>query len=320
MGEAKRAAVIYFPGRVDRKKLDAALQSTLQSLRWEPALWLPTSAEETGAIQAQRAAAQNATHLLVAGGDGTVREVLQSVVEHNLPVTVGILPVGTGNVLARNLNIDVTDFGGAVKRALLGNRHPIDMGVARIVLESGERREMLFSVMAGLGLDAKIMINTNPKLKRQIGWVAYIDGGLRALPTRFEKMLIEVDGKEPRRMKLVSLLIGNAGWLPGNINLMPDAKLDDGLLDAAVIGPRRFWNWIDFWSRVTVGNNVIRVNRVAKQLLEATANVKTLENLSGSKIRVTPDRPIHLQIDGDPLGLITQIEFEVKPRAVTVRI
>ena len=319
MSEAKRAAVIYFPGRVDRKKLDAALQSTLQSLRWEPALWLPTSAEETGAIQAQRAAAQNATHLLVAGGDGTVREVLQSVVEHNLPVTVGILPVGTGNVLARNLNIDVTDFGGAVKRALLGNRHPIDMGVAKITFESGERREMLFSVMAGLGLDAKIMINTNPKLKRRIGWVAYIDGGLRALPTRFEKMLVEVDGKEPRRMKLVSLLIGNAGWLPGNINLMPDAKLDDGLLDAAVIGPRRFWNWIDFWSRVTVGNNVIRVNRVAKQLLEATANVKTLENLSGSKIRVTPDRPIHLQIDGDPLGLISQIEFEVEPRAVTVR-
>ena len=319
MGEAKRAAVIYFPGRVDRKKLDAALQSTLQSLRWEPALWLPTSAEETGAIQAQRAAAQNATHLLVAGGDGTVREVLQSVVEHKLPVTVGILPVGTGNVLARNLNIDVTDFGGAVKRALLGNRHPIDMGVAKITFESGERREMLFSVMAGLGLDAKIMITTNPKLKRQIGWVAYIDGGLRALPTRFEKMLVEVDGKEPRRMKLVSLLIGNAGWLPGNINLMPDAKLDDGLLDAAVIGPRRFWNWIDFWSRVTVGNNVVRVNRVAKQLLEATANVKTLENLSGSKIRVTPDRPIHLQIDGDPLGLISQIEFEVKPRAVTVR-
>lgn len=319
MSGSKRAAVIYFPGRVDRKRLDAAIQANLQSLRWEPALWLPTSAEETGAVQAQRAAAQNASHLIVAGGDGTVREVLQSVVENKLDVTVGIVPVGTGNVLARNLNIDVNDFNAAVKRALLGNRHQIDMGLAKIIFENGERRELLFSVMAGIGLDAKIMQNTNAKLKRRIGWVAYIDGGLRALPTKFEKLFIEVDGKEARRMKLVSLLIGNAGWLPGNINLMPDAKLDDGILDAAVIGPRRFWNWIDFWSRVTIGNNVVRVNRVAKQLLEATANVKTLENLSGSKIRVTPDRPIHLQIDGDALGLIQQAEFEVVPRAVTVR-
>lgn len=319
MSGSKRAAVIYFPGRIDRKRLDTAIQSSLQSLRWEPALWLPTSAEETGAIQAQRAAAQNATHLIVAGGDGTVREVLQSVVDNKLDVTVGIVPVGTGNVLARNLGIDINDFHGAVKRALLGNRHQIDLGLAKIIFENDERREILFSVMAGLGLDAKIMLNTNQKLKRRIGWVAYIDGGLRALPTRFEKLFIEVDGKEARRMKLVSLLIGNAGWLPGNINLMPDAKLDDGLLDAAVIGPRRFWNWIDFWSRVTIGNNVVRVNRVAKQLLEATANVKTLENLSGSKLRVTPDRPIHLQIDGDALGKIKQAEFEVVPRAITVR-
>jgi diacylglycerol kinase (ATP) len=55
-------------------------------------------------------------------------------------------------------------------------------------------------------------------------------------------------------------------------------------------------------------------------LMDATANVKTLENLSGAKIRVTPERPVHMQLDGDPLGLIAEVEFEVQPRAATVRV
>lgn len=321
MSQHKRAAVIFYPGRIDRQRLDAIIQLTLDGLSWEPTLWLPTTETEHGGPQVLRAIAQNATHILVAGGDGTVRDVLQALIATDEPTrpTVGIIPTGTGNVLARNLNLELTDQARAVKRSLLGNRHEIDLGLAKIVFENGERSELIFSVMAGMGLDAKIMRNTNPKLKRAIGWVAYIDGGLRALPTLFEKMQISVDGREPRRLKLVSLLIGNAGWLPGNISLMPDAKLDDGMLDVAAIGPRRFWNWIDFWNRVTWGNNVVRPNKIGRQLLEATANVKTLENLSGAKIRVTPDRPVHLQLDGDTFGLVAEVEYSVLPRVITVR-
>lgn len=319
--------MIYYPGRINRRKLSAAISVALLSKSWEPVLWFPTTAAETGGQQALRALAQGATHILVAGGDGTVRTVLEAVAHNqagpdalNPDATVGIIPIGTGNVLARNLKVELGDINIAVARALFGNRYAIDLGLARIIAADGSRSEKLFAVMAGLGLDAKIMQNTSKKLKRAIGWVAYIDGGLRALPTLFENMQVAVDSREPRRLKLVSLLIGNAGWLPGNISLMPDAKLDDGLLDVAAIGPRRFWNWIDFWGRVTWANALLRPNKVGRQLLDATANVKTLENLTGSKIRVTPERNIHLQLDGDTFGLVAEAEFEVMPRAVTMRL
>lgn len=317
----KRAAIIYFPGRIDRKKLDAAVDQTLSSLRWEPTLWLPTNPDETGGQQALRAVAQNATHLLIAGGDGTVRSVLDALGREQITgVTVGIIPIGTGNALARNLKLDLNNINASVKRGLLGNRHEIDLGLAKIIRPDGERQEMHFCVMGGMGLDAKIMQNTNPKLKKAIGWVAYVEGGLRSIPTLFERMFVTVDNREPRKLKLVSLLIGNAGWLPGNLSLMPDAKLDDGLLDVAAVGPRRFWNWIDFWSRVAFANENIRPNKIGRQLMDATANVKTLENLTGSRIRVQPERPVHLQLDGDVYGIVSEAEFSVVPRAITVRV
>ncbi len=316
-----RVAVIYYPGKIDRRKLSAAVNLTVLPLGWEPTLWLPTSAEETGGAQVLRAIAQNATHILIGGGDGTIREVIEALTLNDLGdrVTLGILPAGTGNVLARNLGIDLGNLNLAVKRGLTGNRHPIDLGLARIIHDDESRAERVFSVMAGVGLDAKIMQKTDPKLKRAIGWVAYIEGGLRALPTLFETMQVSVDSREPRKLKVVSLIIGNAGWLPGKITLMPDANLDDGLLDVAAVGPRRFWNWIDFWGRVT-WLQALRENRQLRHLIDATADVRTLENLTGRKIRVTPDRPVFIQLDGDPMGMVLEVEFEVQPRAVTMRL
>lgn len=318
---SKRVAVIFYPDKIARRKLTAAIETEVMPLGWEPTLWLPTSAEEPGGEQALRAIAQGATHLLIAGGDGTIREVVEALCLNHLgdKVTLGILPAGTGNVLARNLRIDLHDLPSAVRRALHGNRHPIDLGLVRLINEDGSRAERVFSVMAGMGLDAKIFEKTDSKLKKAIGWFAYIDGGIKALPTLFERMDVSVDGREPRNLKVVSLIIGNVGWLPGKITLMPDANLDDGILDVAAVGPRRFWNWIDFWGRVTWVQN-LRENRQLRHLIDQTADVKTLENLNGRKIRVTPENPVFIQLDGDPMGSVVEAEFEVQPRAVTVRL
>lgn len=315
----RRAAIIYYPGRIDLRKLRSAVDSVTHNNGWEPTLWLKTEPHETGAQQALRAIAQKATHIVVAGGDGTVRTVLEAVARSEAKVTVGIVPIGTGNVLARNLGIVLDDLSTQVQRALLGNAHPIDMGLARIILEDHTRVEKLFAVMAGLGLDAKIMLNTDAERKRRLGWIAYVESGFKSLPLRYQKLNIQVDGRENRTVRVLTLLIGNVGWLPGKLSMMPDAAMDDGVLDVAVIGPRRVWDWIDFWTRVTIGNNVVRTTRVGRKLLDATANVKTLENLTSKKIRVIPESKVELQLDGDAIGVIQEVEFEAISRAISVR-
>ena len=317
--KSNRAAVIYFPGRVDLKKLRRIVSDELAGLGWEIPLYLKTAADETGGVQALRAIAQKATHLVVVGGDGTVRSVLEAVAKSESKVSVGIVPVGTGNVLARNLNLPLSDLRLQVHRALFGISHEIDMGLAKMIMADGTRVEKYFAVMAGIGLDAKIMLNTDSERKRKLGWVAYVEGGFKTLPIRYESLSVSVDNREPRQLKVITLLIGNAGWLPGRLSMMPDAALDDGRLDVAAIGPRRFWNWIVFWSRGTVGNNIVRTNRVGKQLLDATANVKTMENMAGVKIRVAPSVDTEIQLDGDVIGTISEVEFRAKPRVVTVR-
>ena len=317
--KSNRVAVIYFPGRVDLKKVRRLVSTAIAGAGWEIPLYLKTAADETGGVQVLRAIAQKATHIIVIGGDGTVRSVLEEVAKSGANVSVGIIPIGTGNVLARNLNLPLSDMELQIQRALFGIAHQIDLGLAKMIMADGTRVEKYFAVMAGLGLDAKIMLHTDQARKRRIGWVAYVEGGLKMLPIRYESLLVSVDKKEPRVLKVVTLLIGNVGWLPGRLSMMPDAAMDDGKLDVAAIGPRRFWNWIDFWSRVTVGNNIVRTSRIGKQLLDATANIKTMENMAGVKIRVAPSRDTELQLDGDVIGKVSEVEFEAKPRAVVIR-
>ena len=101
---------------------------------------------------------------------------------------------------------------------------------------------------------------------------------------------------------------------------MPDASVDDGILDVAAVGPRRFWNWVSFWSKVTWQNGVLRRIPAGRRLMDATANVKTIENLSGQRIEVLPERPVDMQLDGDPIGSVTEVEFSVMPSALRVRL
>ncbi len=320
----QRAAIIYRADRVDLLRLHAAVNANLAELEWAETIWLPTEAEQPGHSQVQDALRAGATTIVVVGGDGTIRHVLQGLFESPVdPDTVafGIVPVGTGNVLARNLGISLGNMQLSIRRALLGDEWRIDLGLAHLSFEGDEAdTSQVFSVMAGVGLDAKIFANTDKMLKSRFGWVAYIDGGIKSLPTFFERMSVSVNDGPSRTLKLHSLIVGNCGLLPGGILLMPDASVDDGVLDVAAVGPRRFWNWVSFWSRVTWQNGVIRRIPAGRRLMDSTANVKTLENLSGQKIVISPERPVDMQLDGDPIGTVTGVEFRVLPGALRVRL
>jgi len=330
-----KVAVIFYPQKVDKSRLERAVDSALAKKQSKPATYYPTQAGSPGAQEARDAIAAGAELIIVAGGDGTIRPVLQELANHHLAnkdgsqtegkafstPALGIIPVGTGNVLARNLGLPLGNLNRSASIAVSGTNRRIDVGQVTMTFEGDRPSEShVFGVMAGLGLDAKIFANTNSRLKRRIGWVAYIDGGLRSLPVTFERLSVSVNGQEPRNLKLHTLIVGNCGVLPGNINLMPDARIDDGLLDLAAVGPRRIWNWIDFWNRVTWVNWLVTRVVAWRKIVSQTANVKTLENLRGAKVSVKPENAVNIQLDGDPFGPVRNAEFEVLPLAVRVRV
>lgn len=304
-----KLAVIYNPQKITLARLKKLFQN--QKTQAE---FFPTDKQTLGAKATRDAVASGAKKILVAGGDGTLRQVVQEVAQKNLPI--GIIPIGTGNVLARNLKLPLT-LDAAVRRALDGKPYEIDLGLAKVVRPDGSLEEYLFTGIAGVGMDAKLMQNTQDQLKKKVGWIAYIEGGIRSLPLKFERFDVTIGG-QTRTLKSYSLLVGNVGWLPGAISMMPDARLDDGRLDLAAIGPRRIWNWIDFFSRITWQNKVVRPIALGRKWMEATANVKTLENLSGERIRIRPHQAAPMQLDGDPIGDVVEADFSIRSRAIKI--
>ncbi len=304
-----KLAVIYNPQKITL----AQIKKPFQKLSSEPA-FIATDKSSQGAKAAKAALADGNKKILVAGGDGTLRRVVQEVAGSS--AAIGILPIGTGNILARNLKLPLT-LDAAVKRAVSGKPYEIDLGQARVIRSDGSLEEYLFTGIAGIGMDARLMQNTQPELKKKIGWIAYIEGGIRSLPLKFEKFDVSLND-QTRTLKGYSLLVGNVGLLPGAISMMPDARLDDGQLDMAAIGPRRIWNWIDFFSRITWQNQVVRPLALGRKWMDATANVKTLENLSSSRIRIRPHHPAPIQLDGDPMGEVIEVEFAIKQKALKV--
>ena len=304
-----KLAVIYNPQKITLTQI----KKPFQKLAAEPT-FIATDKTGQGAKAAKAALADGNKKILVAGGDGTLRRVVQEVAGSN--TAIGILPIGTGNILARNLKLPLS-LDAAVKRAMNGKPYEIDLGQARVIRRDGSLEEYLFTGIAGVGMDARLMQNTQPELKKKIGWIAYIEGGIRSLPLKFERFDVTLND-HTRTLKSYSLLVGNVGLLPGAISMMPDARLDDGQLDMAAIGPRRIWNWIDFFSRITWQNQVVRPLALGRKWMDATANVKTLENLSSSRIRIRPHHPAPIQLDGDPMGEVIEVEFAIKQKALKV--
>jgi YegS/Rv2252/BmrU family lipid kinase len=236
-----RAAVVVNPTKVDdHGRFRATVHQAMREHGWDDPLWLETTPEDPGLGQARSAVAAGADLVLACGGDGTVTACAEGVADSDVPL--GILPLGTGNLLARNVGLPA-DLDGALAVALSGSEQKLDTGTA-----NGQA----FVVMAGFGLDATMLSETSEPLKKRLGWAAYALSVLRHLNDRPIRVTLSADDQRPVRLRASTVIIGNVGWLRGGVPLLPDARPDDGLLDAVVLTARGWPAWVVLAARVVL--------------------------------------------------------------------
>jgi diacylglycerol kinase (ATP) len=315
------AAVVYNPVKVDLAALRTGVEEAAADAGWGETLWFPTSMTDAGQQATRRALRQGVSLVLVAGGDGTVRAVAEAL--RDSEVGLAIVPSGTGNLLARNMQLPLGSIEASVAAAFTGVDREIDVGVAAVTGEDGETTDYVFLVMAGIGLDAEMIANTRSDLKKQVGWLAYVDAGVRLIPKAEPfRIRYSIAGRPERSAHVSTVLVANCGLLPGNLQFLPDAKIDDGILDIAVLQPKGVLGWLKIWRRVTWENGVLRRSAVGRRIIKLTEpnNERTMTTLRSRDIRIALEHPTEFELDGDDYGKVTSVFMHVDARSLRVRV
>lgn len=315
----KTAAVVFNPIKVNEAKLRDAVAAAESAAGWGESLFYATSEEDPGGGQTRQALEAGADVVMAAGGDGTVRAVAEAL--RGSSVSLGLLPSGTGNLLARNLHLTLDNLAESVATAFEGKDKRIDLGVVEARRADGSTDSHVFLVMAGLGLDADMLANTNPRLKAKVGWLAYVDAIVRSLKgSNRLRIRYQLDGAPARTLNAHTVLIGNCGSLPANILLLPEAVVDDGIFDIVALRPDGFIGWAQIWVKIVWENGVLRRSQVGRKLMSLTKEVRTLRYMKGAQLILKLEQPQEFELDGDPFGEAIAIKTTVDPLALAIRI
>jgi len=241
-------------------------------------------------IELGRAALREGASLLIAGGgDGTYNECMNALAGTEVPM--GILPMGTTNVLAKELGIP-ENVKGAIKR-LLGSK-PREVYPGRLLFEGGEMRR--FFLMAGIGFDADAVYRVNKKLKLYSGKSAYIWSGIKHLiDWHPEPIAVNVDGRD---FEASSVIVCKGAKYGGHIKAAPQAKITEP----------------SFYALLMHGFKKIHPIKYAAGMLTGThIKFRDVDCIKCRRVRVGSVR--HVQADGDYIGK-SPVDIDISPETV----
>jgi diacylglycerol kinase (ATP) len=254
-----------------------------------------TSSIEDARLRAREFASLGVGRIIAVGGDGTFNEVANGILESGQRVPLGVVPAGTGCDLPRSLGVP-TSIEEALRFALTASAAPMDVGLAKT--STGERH---FLNVAGLGFDAKVADRAQRK-KRLGGKKAYIAALVQSLTDfGYIDVRIEVDD-HVIETKAVFVSVANAQYLAGGFHFTPMAKVDDGLLDLAIISNISLPGFVKAVPSVYRGTHLQHPNWT---------------HLTTRHVKVSASSPALVQLDGEIAGT-SPAEFSIMPGALDI--
>ena len=249
---------------------------------------------------AAAAVAEGFNLIVAAGGDGTVNEVLNGISdapEGFARARLGVLPLGTVNVFARELKLPPR-VGQAWE--VLQRERELKIDLPRVAYSvNGVLKTQYFCQLAGAGLDARAIELVDWQHKKKIGPLAYVIAGLKALCEKKPLITVRANG---RSITGELVLVGNGRLYGGSFAILPQADLCDGVLDICVL-PR-----VNGWTLLRCGPGL---------LLRGKLPASAVQNLSAATFELTSELPAAFELDGEWVGQLP-VTFSVERQKLRV--
>jgi undecaprenyl-diphosphatase len=292
------------------------------------ATFAETGSTQEGLRAVREAMAAGARLVFAVGGDGTVRTCAQALADTGVPLA--IVPLGTANLVARALGVPGR-IGPALYAGFRGRDRPIDLArvedLRRADLGSdaggadaggadaggadaggadrdGAAGGTVFVAMAGIGLDAAVVGAAPRGGKRWFGWVAYLAAGVKHLGWTEREFTVRLDHQSVVRRRARCVVVGNVGLLPGGFRLLPEAGVDDGWLDVAILAPSGGLGWVGVAGRVLMGHR---------------GEHRSLERFRARQVEITAGEELPRQIDGEVVLPGRTLTVSIRAGALTIR-
>lgn len=313
-----RAAFVVNPAKVDLEQLRRIVASEETRSGWRPTLWFMTTVADGGRDAVESALASEPEVVLVAGGDGTLRQAAETLRGVHIPLA--LIPVGTANNFARELRLPLNDVAAAVSIAFRGSDRPVDVGLAEVERADGQVSHHAFLAMAGIGVDAQMAANVSGPMKERIGWLAYVDPIARSIVgNRHFDVTYRLDDAPERSTRAHTVIVGNSGFLPAGLLLLPDAVVDDGLLDAVILRPGRGPGWSVIGTRIAF-NRMLHRTRIGRRIERMSPRPRSIRWAQASRLSIRLRDPQIMQLDGDSVGPVSSARITVDHHGLLMRL
>ena len=271
----------------------AELREVLADAGVQDPYWTEVPKNKYVPERVEKAMANGAETIFAWGGDGTVQRCVDAMAGSD--ARLAVVPAGTANLFASNLGIP-EDIAGAVEVGLHGHEKRLDVGKM-----NGEH----FAVMAGAGLDARMIRDADGSPKETYGRLAYVWAASKNLRVEPFKARIEVNGDLWYDDDASCLLVGNFGALFGGLEAFDDASPEDGQLEVGVTYAESLGQWARTVARTAIGS---------------VATSPFVQVTKAKRVDVELDRKVPYELDGGDRKEVKRLKVKVKPQALSVMV